>query len=313
MTTGDDASVKELTELRLRLGKMPQQMRAFSRGLRSLYAENAVSGGQSMDCFRNVRDSVRRDAAVYVSKVLPFASTVVLNLSSYFDTYQALDFEDWQEFVDDIVKDLESYENACQLLIQMHESLMTSLKKRQDEASVSIAAMERLTTELEANVKALEHRAEVKRRQANFWSELGGFLAPFTMGISVAIAAVPASAMEDEEQMALRKMVAERENARVTANAAQLTKNVLIPVVGQFLEGLSVCQAFFAQTRFRLIKMSNSAKTAGEKREAGSNGSLRMYYLMMKKNAVEINTSCDHFVGSLAEVSGNPEPTSQDA
>jgi hypothetical protein len=96
-------------------------------------------------------------------------------------------------------------------------------------------------------------------------------------------------------------VVAERENARVATNAAQVTKNVLIPVVGQFLEGLSVCQGFFAQTRFRLMKMSNSAQTAVEKREAGGN-SLKMYYMMMKKNGGEINTSCNHFVAMLGEV-----------
>jgi hypothetical protein len=56
--------------------------------LRSLYAENAVSGGdQSTASFCTVLDAVLCDAAVYVSQVLPFASTVILNLSAYFDTY----------------------------------------------------------------------------------------------------------------------------------------------------------------------------------------------------------------------------------
>jgi predicted lactoylglutathione lyase/regulator of replication initiation timing len=301
MTTGDVACFKEITELRTRLNKMPEQMTAFSRGLRSLYAENAVSGDQSMDCFRNVRDSVRRDAAVYVSKVLPFASTVVLNLSSYFDTYLALDFESWQEFMDDIVSDLEGYENACQLLIQMHESLMTSLKRRQDEATVAIEAMGRLTADLEQKVDDLQRRARDKQREADTWTMWGTVLAPVTLGVSAVLTAIPAHELEAEARSALRKMVGEKENAQVVANAAQLTKTVLIPVVSQFLDGLSVCQAFFAQTRFRLMKMSNSAETAGEKREE-VNGRLRMYFAVMKKNAVEINTSCDQFVGSLAEV-----------
>jgi hypothetical protein len=301
MKTGEDASV---TELRDRLSRMPHQITTFSRGLRSLYAENAVSGHHSLECYRNVRDAVRCDAAVYVRKVLPFAITVVLNLSSYFDTYQALEFEDWQECIDDIIKNLERDENACQLLIQMHESLMTSLKQRQDEATVSIAKIEELTRQLEGKVAELQRQARDKERKASNWNLFGSILAPFTFGASLAVGAVLASELEDEARSALAQMVSEQENARVATKAALMTKNVLIPVVGQFLDGLSVCQAFFAQTRFRLMKMSNSAQTAVDKQEAGNN--IKMYYMMMKKNAVEINASCDHFVGALGEVGVKP-------
>jgi hypothetical protein len=301
MATGEVASVNELRDS---LAKMPQQMMDFSRGLRSLYAENAVSGAANMASFRNVRDAVRRDAAVYVSKVLPFASTVVLNLSSYFDTYLSMEFDDWQEFVGDIIKDLESYENACQLLIQMHEGLMTSLKKRQDEANVSIVAMEKLSSQLEEKVDKLEREAREKQEKSETWRMWGEVLAPVTLGISVAVTAAPADNLAAEARSATAQMVAEQENAGVAANAAKMTKEVLIPVVGQFLAGLSVCQAFFAQTRFRLMKMSNSAQTAVDKQEAGNN--IKMYYMMMKKNAVEINASCDHFVGALGEVGVKP-------
>jgi hypothetical protein len=192
---GEVASVEELRNC---LRQMPLQMREFSRGLRSLYAENAVSGTESMASFRTVRDAVRRDATVYVSKVLPFASTVVLNLSSYFDTYLALDYEDWQECVDDIIQDLEKYENACQLLIQMHESLMTSLKRRQDEAIVSIASMERLSSQLEEKVSELKDQASDKQREANTWRIVGTALAPLTAGVSAALTAIPANALEAE-------------------------------------------------------------------------------------------------------------------
>jgi hypothetical protein len=114
---------------------MPRQMRTFSLGLRSLYAENAVTGAQSGAKFRDVRDATRRDAVVYCAKVLPLANMVVTHISEYFDNYLALEFEEWFEGIGEIIEEVEGYQRACALLSQMHENLMTALKQRQEKIS----------------------------------------------------------------------------------------------------------------------------------------------------------------------------------
>ena len=146
------ADLADVTTLLQRMLQMPRAMNAFSRGLRSLYAEQAVSGSASAASFRQIRDAVRRDATVYVTMVLPLANSVVINISAYFDNYLSLTYEDWVESLEDIIEEVEGYEKACILLTQMHESLMTSLKKREDEAQLSIVEMERLSSQLRSNV-----------------------------------------------------------------------------------------------------------------------------------------------------------------
>ena len=42
----------DVSELNRRMTNMPRQMRTFSLGLRSLFAENAVTGAKSADNFR---------------------------------------------------------------------------------------------------------------------------------------------------------------------------------------------------------------------------------------------------------------------
>ena len=122
----------DVSELNRRMTNMPRQMRTFSLGLRSLYAENAVTGDKSAAKFREVRDATRRDAVVYCAKVLPLANMVITHISEYFDNYLALEFEDWVESLGEIIEEVEGYQRACTLLLQMHENLMTSLKQRQD-------------------------------------------------------------------------------------------------------------------------------------------------------------------------------------
>jgi hypothetical protein len=312
--TSEDAN---LANLQRNLDLMPQQMQKFSRGLRSLYAENAVSGAQSMESFRKLRDDVQYHAYVYVNQVLPVASTMVLNLSSYFDTYLTLDFEDWLEIVDNIVKDLENYENASQPL--KDNKLIVSLKKLENEANKIIAAMEEQNAQLEEKEYRLNNEAAGKPKIAkedNFANSIGTGV-PYVPGVaSIEMGAAVAEGLEEmgENRVALKNQpnhleleakslmvqkVSEKENARLAREAAKITQDVLIPAVAKFLDGLRECQSFFAQTK---SKLSNSGEKA-------VNMNLKNYYKIMKKNAEKINASCDCFFGVLGEVSMKPLTT----
>jgi hypothetical protein len=76
-----------------------------------------------------------------------------------------------------------------------------------------------------------------------------------------------------------------------------------------FLEGLSVCQAFFAETKAELMKVQSQAETAANKAEfmkASSqteNSNTLRHFRIMKKNAADINANCRAFWACMAEVS----------
>jgi hypothetical protein len=126
-----------VAELHVRMSQMPRQMMEFSRGLRLLFAEYAVSGADKATSFIRIRDAVRQDAEIYSTTVLPLANTVVNNISAYFDNYISLEFEDWAESLEDIIEEVEEYELACEALQHLHKGLMITLKQRQDQAQVT--------------------------------------------------------------------------------------------------------------------------------------------------------------------------------
>ena len=74
-----------------------------------------------------------------------------------------------------------------------------------------------------------------------------------------------------------------------------------------FLEGLSVCQAFFAETRANLIKMNSRVKIAVDKKDSSSN--IKRQVNIMKSNAEKIDAACKVFFGCIGEVSLYISPT----
>jgi hypothetical protein len=179
MITNEAPSVDQLNQS---LKEMPTLMRNFSRGLRSLYAECAFNGDQSIEDFRKVRDDVRDYAAVYVSEVLPKVLTTVLSIKSFFDYYIALDYKEWEECLDDIVNELGLYEKDCKMLMQMHKKLEVSLKKSEDEALTFIEGMKLLSSQLEEKGKKHERDANIKRMVGYASLAVGGFVGAVVPG-----------------------------------------------------------------------------------------------------------------------------------
>ena len=119
---------------------MPRNLRFFCKSLRSLYAENDV--GTSTDVsrkFRKLRDNTRQDAILYLKCHLPIstATKFVSSIKEYFEYYDwVLAYEEWCEMLPDIRAETRTYKEIAQTLLEMHEELMTSLKKREDEAKM---------------------------------------------------------------------------------------------------------------------------------------------------------------------------------
>jgi hypothetical protein len=144
-------------DLKENLRIMPRNMRLFSLSMRSLYANNAV--GTSTDVarkFRKLRDDTRQDAILYLKCHLPISTNFVSSIKEYFEYYEALDYEEWCEMLPDIREETRTYKE------EMHEELMISLKKREDEAKIIMKEFKDLQTEYEKQEEKFEASAKSK-------------------------------------------------------------------------------------------------------------------------------------------------------
>ena len=305
--------------LKKNLAEMPHSIVQFSQGLRRLYAQDAVSTvSKNTASFRQIRDLVRKDAVLYSAHVLPLALAVIGNISAYFDNYLALEYNDWLEYLDEIIQEVEGYTNECRKLQQMHEQLIFRLKERHNEAQLSIFQMDQLSYDMADRVKDLQDKAKYYEDQSNslvmagvVGTAVAGLdlaLAPVTRGASLAAAAVAYTAtsltssdmLKAKSRVSLAKAVAEENNAKIMREAAHLTSQVLIPAIEHFLHGMQACNTFFVVTRKNLGEVKNN-NTAAKGKKMGE-GKIKREFLIMKKKAKDINTLCDSFFFAASEV-----------
>ena len=278
-----------MSELCKQMFKMPHQMMSFSRGLRSLYAEYAVCKDGSTAKFREVRDAVRDDTVVYVTKVLPHANSVILNIKEYFNNFVALEFEDWLESLEEIVKELEDYEKASILLAKMHERVMLSLIMRQDEVNKSIVGMEKLSREKkdEREPRRNQEQAKIEEGYIQALKKMVGYFPPET---------TQRHFQTEAEKIA--QFVADNANVKIARKAADITERVIIPSIIDFLTSLLECKTFFVETKSRLTDLGHPANDNAE-----NSRKMRQYFDVMQKAANDINALCKAFFGSITEVS----------
>ena len=75
---------------------MSVDMRTFSLTMRSLYADKAVGTDEEVaKQFRKLRDDTRNDAMVYIEGILPLTTEFFTSISTYFEYYDALTFDEW--------------------------------------------------------------------------------------------------------------------------------------------------------------------------------------------------------------------------
>ena len=132
--TGDTGM--QVTAFAKSFQELQENMRIFSLSLRSLFSDQNVGWGSEYQSFRQLRDTVRKDACWYTKGVLPLSVTAVNNIVDYFNDYVALDQATWENSLADIVTKVTSYESVCHEVKRLHEPLQTSLKKKQDSARV---------------------------------------------------------------------------------------------------------------------------------------------------------------------------------
>jgi len=171
METKKEELHDEMEKLHAEMEKMPDQMKQFTIGMRALFAQKAV-GMLKLPVFvdfREIRDATRKDAIVYRDIILPISKKFMVNLSEYCDYYQALEYEEWAESLEDIVKEVGEHKDLCVLLISLLEDLIVPHKKREDEAEKLGPEFKNLKKKYMEKAEELEVKSNTKIPKLKSW------------------------------------------------------------------------------------------------------------------------------------------------
>eukprot|EP00794_Sanderia_malayensis_P017325 gene17325-19058_t len=277
---------KEVDTLSNELISLPTNMRLFSLSMRSLFTDQAV-GGQSDTAIkvRQLRDNTRNDAVAYLTCVLPIVTRRVAGIGDYFEYYEALTKDEWWESIEDIIEETKAHKEACKVLVKIHEDMLTTLKKRKDEASVLVIEMKDLTAEYEKKVQDLKGSANAKTGWA-----IGLAFIPIVNLIATPI-------LLCEAQKDLAEATAAQKETEIQYAVSRVVADVLVPALGNFIDGLQQIAGFFEVIHQEL----RSFQQKGERAAEGERPKL-LHYKTMKLKAKEIRGGCRGFYAVLPSV-----------
>ena len=279
-----ESADKEVLDLKTIMQDMPKDMQLFSLAMRSLYAQSAVGSNSTTAIkFRKLRDDTRNDAMVYLKGVLPLSTNFVASISEYFEYYDGLEFEEWSEMLSDILQETVGYRQMAEALVKMHEDILVPLKKRQDEADIVLREFKDLQMEYEKKKKEFEDRAATKRGWA-----IGLAFVPFVNVVATPLLA--ASANSDTVEA-----VAKGAESKIQEAASLVVSKTLIPALKNFIDGLHKAAGFFSIVENELRKFEGKA-------HKGQESPKKLHYIMMKKEAKEMKSTCQAFFAVLPAV-----------
>ena len=312
---------KEVDEVGRQLEQLPKSLLQFTQTLRSFYAKNQVSGDEAATkSFIEVRDDVTRKALAYRDHVLPMKQKVVRSIAFFADTFDSLEFAEWVENLEDIIKELEEAHAFCDMLKDMHTNMIRDLMKNKDKAKMSIEQLQKLRDnyehqrdELDRQIFSAKHdflknvnREARRTQQAEKDKWCANALAPLTFGVTYFLynkganeaireaqtRASTASEVLQKSELALATYLALAENSNIASRAAALTLTHIIPSLEQFLDGLEACSTFLCVTLKKLNAMRGTltgAMAYGEDRK-------EEYFTMMTTKSSQLNSHCEMFL-----------------
>ena len=268
------------------LDNAPETMRIFSLSMRSLFTDNAVGTSSSTaQKFRRLRDDTRNDAVVYVRGVLPVVMQCVSDIKSYFEYYEGLTMDEWWQSIDYIIEEAKTHKEACDALVEIHEGIITELKKREDCAATLMSEMTELSAEYEKKAHELQESADSK----NAWA-IGLLFVPLINVIAIPLLKI--SAYGD-----LVTSVGKKKEAEIQIAAAGVVKNTLVPALSKFIKGLQEFAGFFAVIHEELKTFQNRGESAKEAEQHKL-----VHFNTMSKKASKIMGSCERFFAVLPSV-----------
>ncbi|XP_078344248.1 uncharacterized protein LOC144629876 [Oculina patagonica] len=271
-------------DLKTILQDMPTNMRLFSLSMRSLYVQSAVgTNTATAQKFRKLRDDTRNNAMAYLKCILPLSTNFIASISNYFEFYEALEFEEWNQMLSDILEETVVYRQLTEVLVSLHEHILVPLKKRQDEAENIVIEYKDLQMEFEKKKKELEVSARSKRE----WG-IGLALVPGLNTIATPL--LIASSTWDAVSA-----VAKGAESEIQEAASLAVSKTLIPALKAFIDGITKAAQFFSIMENELKKFESTAYK-------GQQSPKKLFYILMNKQAKEIKPICQAFYAVLPAV-----------
>ena len=284
MSAIEKKTKNQVDDLREKINKMSVDMRIFSLTMRTLYADKAVGNdGEVAEEFRKLRDDTRNDAMVYIKGILPLTTEFVTSISSYFEYFDALTFEEWCENISVIRKEVSDYKKVSNTMLKMHEEILVPLKKRQDQAVPLLKKMRHVMAEFEKKKAELERQAQTRRT----WATILCFI-PNVGPIANAIL----NAFSDR---VLVEAIAVGEQAKIEGAAALAVEQALIPAFEAFISGISKAAGFFSVMEIELQKFENNAKKSEDDPQF-------IFFKVMSVEAKDMKSICQVFYAGLPDV-----------
>jgi len=277
----------QVDDLIIKLKDVPQNMKAFSLSMRSLYAESAV--GTTADTakrFRALRDDIRNNAAAYVQGVLPGVKQCVSDIKNYFEHYQDLSMDEWLDSIDHIIEEIKAHKEARDSLISIHEEITDKLKKRESDAIQLINEL----TELSVNYERKTEQPEESRT-------IFFFLFLILNAFAYLFATIMNFASRNNVHTTLVEDVAAEKEAKIQADAAVIVRDRSMPALSKFVDGIKDIACFFAVVYQEMMSFQNKEDTSKNAQELK-----RMHYNTMKGKASQVMGACIRFFAELPSI-----------
>ena len=183
-------------------------------------------------------------------------------------------------------------------MLQLHENLITALKKNEDDAVIGIQELAKLKKIYEDDKQKLLSAATENLKSKERYEQLALILLVPTIGIGTWVMSNKADREQKEVDKNLLKATAAGKNGEITQEAVNLTEKCLIPAIARFLNGLQACNEFLTTTREQLSALS-------EKGKLGQEEAKMRYFRVMKKHAADLDSNCMFFLTSSSQIRTN--------
>lgn len=253
----------------------------FSKSMKSLFSKSVICAfadkGKEMTL---IRENTKKDACMYVNDILPKCDDLVTSLTNFFDNYLDLSHADWKAGLQNTIKEAEKFQQECEHLIKVHESMLGPIKKREKELDLLVDELQKLTVSYNEKHQQLAERAKTKRDLA-VKIEQNENLPPFFDIIAMGMA------MEGAEEM--KGALALKIQEKMDEAAVDLLKNDMIPALQSFVDGLQGIAGFFSILKAELMTIEKRGKSAPEANYAET------HYKLMRSKGISIKDSCLKF------------------
>jgi len=267
-----DTFIKSLEKL--------DMLHVFTSALRSMYVAFEPSGNSKVvGELKTLRDNLKNDGEVYITKVLPVVKSLMGQIRDYFNSYKILSYDEWTQCIKDLQNEASGYGKVAQVTVKINQRLEAGLATKEKTAQAILAQMKDLVATYEKEEKKLEAEGKLKDK----WALALSFLPGISAIASPILRASGDSDLIDERVDCLE--------AKVDGAGALLVANTIIPAMQIFIKTLVETSNYFQTILADLKKYST-----------GTDKTRKFYYALMQNNTPKIMAPISKFFYTLTDL-----------